>query len=77
MLPLFTPRDMTRIFLIGRDHITKVAQVMSRQGRDGRLLDLLVYLRALTACHLFPFLIYLDLDLDLDLNANCIRIRTS
>lgn len=46
---------MARIFLIGRNHITRVAQVMARQGRDGQLLDLLVYLRALTACHLFLF----------------------
>lgn len=56
MLPLFTPRDMTRIFLIGRNHVTKVARVMARQGQNGQLLDLLVYLRALTACHLFFFL---------------------
>lgn len=56
MLPLFTPRDMTRIFLIGRNHVTKVARVMTRQGQDGQLSDLLVYLRALTACYLFLFL---------------------
>ncbi|OJJ88185.1 cytochrome P450 [Aspergillus glaucus CBS 516.65] len=49
MLPLFTLKDMTRTFLIGRNHITKVAQVMAHQGRAGQLLDLLVYLRALTA----------------------------
>lgn len=55
MLPLFTLKDMTRIFLIGRNHITKVAQVMAHQGRAGQLLDLLVYLRALTACYLFLF----------------------
>lgn len=54
MLPLFTPRDMTRIFLIGRDHITKVAHAMKRQAQNGQALDLLVYLRALTGCYLSP-----------------------
>lgn len=48
MLPLFTPRDMNPTFHIGKTHVTKVAQTMAREGKGGKPLDLLMYLRAMT-----------------------------
>lgn len=48
MLPLFTPRDMSSTFYIGKTHVTKVAQTMAREGKDGKPLDLLMYLKTMT-----------------------------